>query len=296
MCVWFIKKYFLALHCVFSASFPSISHYSEPRIPEIPGLASFPGMVMHSHNYRHPETFQGMDVVVLGAHSSGQDICLEISKAARKVLLSHKKGKLSSKLPENVEQFAPIQSVSAGGTVTFESGEECRADAILFCTGYKFSFPFLSKECKTNVDSNYVTPLYKHVFHTDFSGTLSFLGLCALICPFPLFSIQARFVMSILSGSKSLPSKNEMESDRQEDFQARLESGLPVRHAHTMGARQWRYNYLLAEMAGCKKIDPAVEDLYTYLIERRKFHLMSYKNEEYRWTSNGTWEKVESAF
>lgn len=34
-------------------------HYVQPRVPDIPGAESFPGQIMHSHNYRHPEDFEG---------------------------------------------------------------------------------------------------------------------------------------------------------------------------------------------------------------------------------------------
>ena len=42
---------------------------------------------MHGHGYRHPEVFQGKHLVILGAASSGQDICLQAAKHAEKVYL-----------------------------------------------------------------------------------------------------------------------------------------------------------------------------------------------------------------
>ena len=60
-------------------------HYAVPLIPKIPGLESFPGEVMHSHNYRTPESFQNKTVLCLGAAASGQDICIDLSAAAKMV-------------------------------------------------------------------------------------------------------------------------------------------------------------------------------------------------------------------
>ena len=71
-------------------------HYSVPRVPTIPGLESFPGLVVHSHEYRYPEVYQGMRVVIFGAGSSGEDICLQVAKCAEMVYLSHKKLSLVS--------------------------------------------------------------------------------------------------------------------------------------------------------------------------------------------------------
>lgn len=34
-------------------------HYSEPHLPNFRGEDAFPGLVMHSHNYRHPGRFKG---------------------------------------------------------------------------------------------------------------------------------------------------------------------------------------------------------------------------------------------
>ena len=249
---------------------------------------------MHSHSYRRPDIFRGLDVVVLGAKASGSDISLDISGVAHSIYLSHGRERLRSKLPHNVEQTSAIHSVSSDGTVHFENGEQHRADAILFCTGYKFSFPFLSEECKTEVINGRVSPLYKHLFHPSFFGSLSFLGLCVQVCPFPLFSVQARYVVSVLNESKRLPSEDEMRRDAERDLRERLESGLLERHAHLMESRQWGYNDELARLAGCDQIDRMVQDLYTYLTARRKIHLMTYKDDDYRLTPGVSWEKVQS--
>jgi len=73
---------------------------------------------MHSHDYRHPDVFEGKHVVILGAAASGQDICLEVATKAELVFLSHK-GNVPSKLPDNVKQQRPISFVSTDGTVHF---------------------------------------------------------------------------------------------------------------------------------------------------------------------------------
>lgn len=54
-------------------------HYSEPRVADRPGMRGFPGLVMHSHNYREPEAFKGKRIVIIGASNSGTDIALEVS-------------------------------------------------------------------------------------------------------------------------------------------------------------------------------------------------------------------------
>ena len=62
-------------------------HYSAPRCPEVSGSEAFPGVVMHSHNYRQNDAFRGQTVVMVGASASGEDICREVAEVADKVLL-----------------------------------------------------------------------------------------------------------------------------------------------------------------------------------------------------------------
>ena len=45
-------------------------HFSVPFIPEYEGMNSFPGRIMHSHDFRDAEEFRGKDVIVLGSSYS----------------------------------------------------------------------------------------------------------------------------------------------------------------------------------------------------------------------------------
>ena len=60
-------------------------HYSEPRVPAIPGSQEFPGRQLHTHNFRENSCFAGQTVVVMGASASGQDIAREIADVAKTV-------------------------------------------------------------------------------------------------------------------------------------------------------------------------------------------------------------------
>jgi cation diffusion facilitator CzcD-associated flavoprotein CzcO len=65
----------------------SISHHSEPDIPELPGKDTFRGEIMHSHAYREAKPFTGQRVLVVGAGPSALDIALELSKEAEQVII-----------------------------------------------------------------------------------------------------------------------------------------------------------------------------------------------------------------
>lgn len=60
-------------------------HFAATNIPKIPGVETFRGIMIHSHQYRVPEAFSGKKVCVLGAGFSGKDIAAETSRVAEKV-------------------------------------------------------------------------------------------------------------------------------------------------------------------------------------------------------------------
>ncbi|KAI5020511.1 hypothetical protein ZWY2020_045399 [Hordeum vulgare] len=78
------------------------------------------------------------------------------------------------------------------GSVVFEDDSRVKADAIVHCTGYKYSFPFLEEEEEggggggaavvVSVDDNRVGPLYKHVFPPRLAPHFSFVGLPFKVC------------------------------------------------------------------------------------------------------------------
>jgi dimethylaniline monooxygenase (N-oxide forming) len=59
--------------------------FSKAFIPQIPGLNSFPGTIVHSKDYRFPEQFRDKEVVVVGNAFSGSEIAAEIATTANKV-------------------------------------------------------------------------------------------------------------------------------------------------------------------------------------------------------------------
>lgn len=265
---------------LFEAVIVCNGRYSVPFIPEIHGLEHFPGLVMHSHDYRHSKIFQQMNVVIVGAGNSGQDICLEIADCSNFVYLSHKRC-LPCKLPDNVKECKPIASVASDGGVQFEDGRKVKVDAILLCTGYEIKIPFLDDNCGIQVRNNRVIHLYKHIFAVK-NPTLSFIGLCFHVCPFPLFSLQAQFVTAVLSGVKTLPFEEEMLADEEREFKEKLCSGSQEKYAHSLGERQWTYNRTIAHLAGIKTPSTVCKTLYDHVIWRRTNFLMDYKNDDFR--------------
>ncbi|BFZ19496.1 hypothetical protein BsWGS_22535 [Bradybaena similaris] len=260
---------------VFDAVLICNGHYAVPLFPDIPGLDTFSGEILHSHDYRRPAAFVNKKVVVLGAASSGQDISLEVATVAKQVFLSHNKPLLKCPLPGNVQQKPGIKTINKG-QVEFLDGSREDVDFLLLCTGYHYHYNFLSPECGVEVKESRVTPLYQHLIHTKYPN-LAILGVCKVIIPFPLFQMQALFCRAILDGSLLLPSEAEMNRETEEDYRRRLTSGMPHRHAHVLSQEQFSYNDKLADIAKVPRLTEHYKQLYHVTHQLRQVDLMGYK-------------------
>lgn len=278
------------LERIFDAVLVCNGHYSVPHTPAVPNMSLYGGSSMHSHDYREPSRYAGKNVVVLGANASGLDIAVEVSKVANKVYLSHNRDPVPSRLPDNVHQVKGIQEATEDGFV-FLDGTSARADAIIFATGYEFTFPFLAPECGVRVVNNRVVPLYKHMLHRE-RPTMALMGIPYCVVPFVIFHYQIRYFLSAFLGRITLPTREEMEREEDEDMKKHL-AQFPARHTHKMGDLQWEY---LHDLAAAGQFDddmwPVVRDVYDAVESDRKNLLLMYRNIEYTVTSRDSYERV----
>lgn len=225
-------------------------HFSEPRVPDLPGFADFPGLALHSHNYRRPDDLAGRRVVVLGSSVSGGDLSRELAEVAQ-VFFS---GRLFDQVPPLTDQIGRIKRCPPvdrfdGADVVLTNGERIGGvDAVLFCTGYWYRFPFLGSDL-VSVGDNWVKGLYRQLVAVD-HPTLAFIGLPFRIVPFPVFQRQARWFAKSLAGEFALPSLNERQRDHRREIAGLRAEGVAERHFHRLGDRQIDYLNRLAEQCG----------------------------------------------
>lgn len=65
-------------------------HLWDPRWPEFPG--TFDGLAIHARDYRTPAPFEGKDVLVVGFGNSAVDIAVDLSRRAKSVAISTRRG------------------------------------------------------------------------------------------------------------------------------------------------------------------------------------------------------------
>ncbi len=151
------------------------------------------------------------------------------------VYLSHRQSLLPHdlKFPGDEVVRPPVKLFTASMAI-LESGEELNIDAVLLCTGYQYSFPFLSEECQPRNENGRLYPLYKHLLHAEYP-TLFFIGICQLIPHFRLHTLQIEFAVASLLGRAKLPDREGMLRDIEADYAWRTQDlGMPPRKAHLM--------------------------------------------------------------
>ncbi|XP_054240605.1 flavin-containing monooxygenase 5-like [Indicator indicator] len=108
----------------------------------------------------------------------------------------------------NIKEFTETSAI-------FEDGTREEIDAVVFATGYSFSFPFL--ESCVKVVENQIS-LYKFVFPPDLEKpTLAFIGLIQpLGAIMPISELQSRWATRVFKGLNKLPPRHDMEADIQQ--------------------------------------------------------------------------------
>ncbi len=140
--------------------------------------------------------------------------------------------------------IAPKPNIAslAGERVRFTDGSEVHADVVVYCTGYKISFPFFDTDFLAAPENH--IELFRRVFHPDIGG-LYFIGLLQpLGAIMPLAEAQSAWVGDFLRGEYALPSPAELRADIASD-QAAMRKRYIASKRHTIQVDYDDYLYAL---------------------------------------------------
>lgn len=157
-------------------------------------------------------------VIVVGNSASAIDISNQVSEHAKlPVIISIKDDEFalnsetsnswSTRRPQ-IKEFLP-----ASRGVRFSNGQmEDEIDAVIFCTGYHYIFPFLKQQDSPVFvpSGGYADNLWHHMLYTK-DPTLAFLCIPQQIAPFPFGEGQAAVIARLWSGRLTTPSIAEMD-------------------------------------------------------------------------------------
>lgn len=158
--------------------------------------------------------------IIVGNGASGMDIAMQIVTTCKSPLLhsSRSESFLLSDASSTKQECPEIaEFILEDRAVRFVDGTvEKNIDAVLFATGYFYSFPFLNTIDPPLIrDGTHVTNLYQHMFYRP-QPTLAFPVLQQRVIPFPMAEAQAAVIARIWSGRLSLPTQAEMEAWEEE--------------------------------------------------------------------------------
>ena len=255
-------------------------HYSHPFQPNVPGMQEhYHKETYHSRDYdRIKYTLLGKRVLVVGSKSSGTDMARELTQIARHVFVSdrnykHELDDSSSADSDDGDTTAtprvsnleflpgishfepPVDDIES--VIVFTDGQQLRdVDAILWCTGFLYKFPFIDAQIDSTLRApitveggKRVRPLHLQLLCIE-DPSLAFIGLPFSVVPFPLFYCQALFVAAVYSEQTTLPSQHEQYTllvEREASLRAR---GLYDGKYHYLGDEQFQYVRLLARSSG----------------------------------------------
>jgi cation diffusion facilitator CzcD-associated flavoprotein CzcO len=118
-----------------------------------------------------------------------------------------------------------------GDRVEFEDGTVEEADVIVYCTGYRVSFPFFDSGFVSAPDND--LPLYRRLFHPGVPGVY-FVGLAQpLGAIMPMAEESSKWVAQLLTGRYRLPDEAEMRADMEAERAAHAKRFYPSKR-HTM--------------------------------------------------------------
>jgi len=138
-----------------------------------------------------------------------------------------------------------------GDCVRFADGSVERIEKIVYCTGYKISFPFFDPGLLEPSGDNRID-LYRRVVHPDLEG-LYFIGLIQpLYAIMPLAELQSEWIADVLEGVVTLPPTDHMVAEIAQDRLA-LERRYVASKRHTIQVDGPPYMHQLrAERRNCR--------------------------------------------
>lgn len=188
-------------------------HFSTPNVPDFEGLSTFPGRVMHSHDFRSADEFAGKRVLCVGSSYSSEDIGIQCIKyGAKAVTFTWRTKPMGFKWPPGMNEV-PLMTKVEGNRVHFRDGTSAEYDAIVLCTGYLHHHPFIEDSLRLKSRNRLYPPnLYKGIFWWG-NPKLMYLGMQDQYYTFNMFDAQAWYARDYILGRIQLPSLDEQAAD-----------------------------------------------------------------------------------
>ncbi|VDI00139.1 Hypothetical predicted protein [Mytilus galloprovincialis] len=114
----------------------AVGIYNSQDKPYFEGIETFPGRIIHSHDFRDATQFKGQHELVVGAKNSAEDIALQCMKfGAKSIVTSYRSTPLNYNWPVGIEERPLVQKIE-GKVVHFLDSSFTEVDSIILSTVY----------------------------------------------------------------------------------------------------------------------------------------------------------------
>ena len=166
-------------------------------------------------------------------------------------------------------------------------------DAVVLCTGYLHSFPFVDSRLKLKTPNTLCPPgLYEGVAWIE-NPRIFYLGMQDQIYTFTMFDAQAYWVRDVILGKIQLPSKEVMQE--RTDAQVAIVKALPTSDFSAHIRFQTEYVRRLMEQTDCPKFDIDLIAQHFEQWDRDKLEsIVNYRDKAFKSAVDGTMAPIPS--
>ena len=260
-------------------------HFSTPSVPEFEGIKTFPGRVLHSHDFRSADEFAGKRVLCVGSSYSSEDIGIQCMKyGAKAVTFTWRTRPMGFRWPAGINEV-PLMTKVQGSKVSFRDGSSADYDAIILCTGYLHHHPFIEDSLRLKTRNRLYPPnLYKGIFWWG-NPKLMYVGMQDQYYTFNMFDAQAWYARDVVLGRIKLPSLETQAADMVKWIA--MEEALP----DAFGAIDFQTEYtrdLIAPTDYPRLNVDMVAKLFKEWEHHKADNILTYRDQSYPSTLTGT--------
>ncbi|XP_032521593.2 senecionine N-oxygenase-like [Danaus plexippus] len=252
----------------------AIGQYNKPHVGKFSGLDEFEGTVIHSHDYKCPETYKNSNVLVVGGGPSGLDIAIQLQKVAKKIVHSHHLRYNEPQLPENYVKKPDIKNFVRNGVFFNDTSFE-ELDHVILATGYRIHHPFLDRSSGLLITNKYLMPLHNQVINIR-EPSLMFIGISKQYIN-KILNAQAEYIALFIAGKFELPSEEEML-----EMWMTKHSPRKLKDVNSFVTEPLQYFQNLTAEAGVTRLPPVILDIILNSIHNLLDDILHYRDYDFQ--------------